>query len=103
MSTTIRRFTFGLITAVAFILTSAVSGVKAPAPDFAQAETVSMPSWSDVADRFPGCDAHREGVVAAAVVVVDSSAVSRRMSTDAAYAVNTDGVRANDVWVVGTC
>jgi hypothetical protein len=76
-----------------------------PAPFAEAADTGSnVPSWTaELAERFPACSEQREGVVAAAVVVVDSGANVHRMSVDRAYALNTDGERANDVWVVGAC
>jgi hypothetical protein len=76
-----------------------------PAPFAEAADTATnVPTWTaELAERFPACQEQREGVVAAAVVVVDSGADVARMSVDRAYALNTDTERANDVWVVGAC
>lgn len=105
LGTITRRFAFALLTAVGFILMEAISGVQAAAPDFTHAVTPAVaPTWtSATADRFPACRAHREGDVAAVVVVADTSSDVRRMSTDLAWALNSDAEKANDVWVVGTC
>lgn len=70
----------------------------------AHAAPTNTPTWTaEHAERFPSCQKQREGVVAAAVVVVDSGADVRRMSVDRAYALNTDDERANNVWVIGSC
>jgi hypothetical protein len=76
-----------------------------PSPFAEAADTATnVPSWTaELADRFPACEEQREGVLAAAVVVVDSGADVHRMSVDQAYALNTDDERANNVWVVGAC
>ena len=70
----------------------------------ASAEPTNVPAWSaDLADRFPACRRHREGVLAPGLVVIDSAAGAHRMSTDAAFALNSDAEQANNVWVVGVC
>jgi hypothetical protein len=60
--------------------------------------------WTtEMAEQFPACQPHKEGDLTAAVVVIHQSGDVRRMSTDAAFAVNADDERANDIWVVGSC
>jgi hypothetical protein len=85
------------------------------APDFADfggrggsgiadTKATNVPEWTaDLADQFPGCKPQKPGEVTAAVVVVLPTSEVRRMTTDAAYAINADDERANNVWVVGTC
>lgn len=71
---------------------------------FTQAEPTNVPAWSTaMAERFPACEEYVEGDIAASVVVVHPDATVERMSTDAAYAVNSDAERANNTWVVGAC
>ena len=65
-------------------------------------EPTNVPEWSWVAADFPSCSGATD-VLADQVVVVDSGAESYRLGFDQAWAINHDGERANDVWVVGTC
>lgn len=67
-------------------------------------QPVNSPSWSQsVAAEFPGCQKQREGDVSDTVVVVTQGSDMKRVSTESAYALNTDDERANDVWVIGVC
>lgn len=87
-----------------FAVPFALMAQPAPFDLDAQAGPSNVPAWTgEHAEQFPSCEKHREGVVAAAVVVVDSGADVHRMSVDKAYALNTDDERANNVWVIGSC
>jgi hypothetical protein len=83
---------------------SALMAQPAPFDLDAHAGPSNVPAWTaEHADRFPACDAYAEGDLVAAVVVVHPDAEVQRMSTDAAWALNTDAERANNVWVIGSC
>lgn len=87
-----------------FAVPFALMAQPAPFDLDANPAPTNAPAWTaEHAEQFPACEAQREGVVAAAVVVVDSGAEVSRMSVDKAFALNTDDERANNVWVVGAC
>lgn len=91
---------------IIFLASAPMALMAQPVPfaEGAEGAPSNIPAWTaEMADRFPACEAHREGDVASAVIVVDSGADAKRMSTDAAYALNSDAERANNVWIVGVC
>lgn len=95
-----RTITWAFLFAVPFALMAQPS----PFDLDAHAAPANAPSWTTQhADRFPACEEYAEGDIVAAVVVVHPNADVARMSTDAAYALNTDDERANNVWVIGSC
>lgn len=93
-----------VVTAVLLAAPSALMAQPVPFDAEGNSAGAYSPDWTAaLADRFPACQSHEAGEISAAVIVVRQSAEVRRMSTDAAYAINTDDDRANDLWVVGTC
>lgn len=92
-----------ITTTVLFATPFALMAQPAPAIDH-HVEATNTPAWNrHLADQFPACEAIREGVVTPAVIVVRSTGIAQRLTTDRAFALNADDERANNVWVVGTC
>lgn len=108
--TTTRRLAFALLTAITFILTEAIMGTMAPAPDFTQAEpaeaAVVIPSWADVADDFPHCTSVQAGTDDLATIAVVADAQTGQVSTMTVAKVwdrALDKKAGNDVWTLGLC
>jgi hypothetical protein len=64
----------------------------------------NVPTWdAATAEAFPRCEAKRDGVLYADVVVVDQRNDVGRVTFDRAWSLVTDDTKANDVWIIGGC
>lgn len=73
--------------------------------DTAQAQRPgNVPEWNaEIAAQFPACEAFREGVLVADVVIVDQQNDAHRLPVKAAVKRAHDEAKVNDMWVVGIC
>jgi hypothetical protein len=105
----LRPVLLGILGCFTFLVTSALFGAQAPAPDFTQAEApaaVVIPSWEDVAADFPKCQSIQTGTDDLATIAVVADADTGEVFTITvaeAWDRALDKREANDVWMLGLC